>query len=84
MAGPTAEGWLIVAIHDSKESWEKFRDGTLMPRLQAGIEGGFAAPRGRLRSKSSTRSQPEACERRGTRTSLARVANAAHARGRLA
>jgi len=35
---------LIVAIHDSKESWENFRDGTLMPRMQAGIEGGFAAP----------------------------------------
>jgi hypothetical protein len=35
---------LIVAIHDSKESWESFRDGTLMPRMQAGIEGGFAAP----------------------------------------
>ena len=33
-----------MAIHDSKESWEQFRDGTLMPRLQAGIDGGFAAP----------------------------------------
>ncbi|MEO9121028.1 MAG: hypothetical protein ABI355_18330 [Solirubrobacteraceae bacterium] len=43
-AGPTGDGWLIVAIHDSKESWEKFRDGTLMPRMQAGIEGGFAGP----------------------------------------
>jgi hypothetical protein len=31
-------------IHDSKESWEKFRDGTLMPRFEAGIDGGFAAP----------------------------------------
>ena len=31
-------------IPDSKESWENFRDGTLMPRMQAGIEGGFAAP----------------------------------------
>jgi len=44
VAGPTGDGWLIVAIHDSKESWEKFRDGTLMPRMQAGIEGGFAGP----------------------------------------
>ena len=43
-AGPSADGWTIVAIHDSKESWERFRDGTLMPRMQAGIEGGFAAP----------------------------------------
>jgi hypothetical protein len=43
-AGPSADGWTIVAIHDSKESWEQFRDGTLMPRMKAGIEGGFAAP----------------------------------------
>jgi hypothetical protein len=43
-AGPSGDDWIIVAIHDSKESWEQFRDGTLMPRLQAGIEGGFTAP----------------------------------------
>ncbi len=43
-AGPSAEGWTIVAIHDSKESWEQFRDGTLMPQMQAGIDGGFAGP----------------------------------------
>ena len=44
VAGPSADGWTIVAIHDSKESWEKFRDDTIMPQLQAGIDGGFAAP----------------------------------------
>jgi hypothetical protein len=44
LAGRSADGWLIVAIHDSKESWEKFRDGTLIPRMQAGIDGGFEAP----------------------------------------
>ena len=43
-AGASDDGWTIVAIHDSKESWERFRDGTLMPRMQAGIDGGFAAP----------------------------------------
>jgi hypothetical protein len=43
-AGPSQEGWTIVAIHDSRESWERFRDDTLMPRLQGGIEGGFASP----------------------------------------
>jgi len=42
-AGPSADGWTIVAIHDSQESWERFRDGTLLPALAAGIEGGFAA-----------------------------------------
>ena len=44
VAGPSADGWVIVAIHDSRQSWEKFRDGTLMPRMQAGIDGGFTAP----------------------------------------
>lgn len=43
-AGPSEGGWTIVAIHDSKESWEKFRDGTLTPRMQQGIEGGFQSP----------------------------------------
>jgi hypothetical protein len=43
-AGPSDGGWTIVAIHDSQESWERFRDGVLGPRMAAGIEGGFAAP----------------------------------------
>ena len=43
-AGPSEGGWTIVAIHDSKESWERFRDDILMPRMQQGIEGGFQAP----------------------------------------
>lgn len=40
-AGPSADGWTIVAIHDSQESWESFRDNILMPRMQQGIDGGF-------------------------------------------
>ena len=43
-AGSAEGGWLIVAIHDSKESWETFRDKVLMPRMQAGIAGGFTSP----------------------------------------
>lgn len=43
-AGPSDGGWTIVALHDSKESWERFRDNELMPRMVAGIEGGFTAP----------------------------------------
>jgi hypothetical protein len=43
-AGPSADGWTIVAVHDSQASWESFRDSTLMPRMQEGIAGGFAAP----------------------------------------
>jgi hypothetical protein len=33
-----------VAVHDSKESWERFRDGILNPKMQQGIEGGFTTP----------------------------------------
>jgi len=43
-AGASAGGWTIVAVFDSKGSWERFRDGTLMPRMQQGIKGGFASP----------------------------------------
>ena len=43
-AGPSADGWTVVAIHVSRESWEQFRDGTLMPAFQKGIDGGFTAP----------------------------------------
>jgi hypothetical protein len=43
-AGPSAGGWTIIAVHESQESWERFRDGTLMPRMQQGIEGGFPTP----------------------------------------
>lgn len=43
-AGPSRDGWTIVAVHDSKESWERFRDEVLIPKLGEGIEGGFASP----------------------------------------
>lgn len=43
-AGATPGGWTIMAVHESKQSWEKFRDDILMPRMQAGIVGGFASP----------------------------------------
>lgn len=43
-AGPSAGGWTVIAVHDTKESWERFRNNVLMPRFQAGIEGGFQSP----------------------------------------
>jgi hypothetical protein len=43
-AGPSADGWTIVAVHDSQASWETFRDSILLPQMQAGIDGGFSAP----------------------------------------
>ena len=42
-AGPSADGWTIVAIHTSKQSWEKFRDGILRPTMSKGIKGGFTS-----------------------------------------
>jgi hypothetical protein len=43
-AGASPGGWTIVAVHESKQSWERFRDDILMPRMQAGIEGGSPTP----------------------------------------
>jgi hypothetical protein len=43
-AGPSAGGWTILAVHESQESWGRFRDDILMPRMQQGIEGGFPTP----------------------------------------
>ncbi len=44
-AGGSSEGgWTIMAVHNSRESWEKFRDGILLPRMKQGIEGGFPTP----------------------------------------
>jgi hypothetical protein len=42
-AGPSEGGWSIMAVHESQASWEQFRDDILMPRMQAGIAGGFEA-----------------------------------------
>ena len=44
VAAPVPGGWTIVAVHESKESWERFRDTVLGPRLQKGVPGGFASP----------------------------------------
>lgn len=41
-AGPSSGGWTVVAVHESKESWEQFRDNILMPRLPD-VEGGFTS-----------------------------------------
>ena len=43
-AGTSPGGWTIMAVHETRASWERFRDETLMPRFKAGIAGGFAAP----------------------------------------
>lgn len=43
-AGPSEGGWTITAVHDSRQSWERFRDGILMPAMERGVDGGFTSP----------------------------------------
>ena len=43
-AGPSATGWVVVAVWDSKQTWEAFRDETLLPGLQGLGESGFGGP----------------------------------------
>jgi hypothetical protein len=33
-----------VVVYDSKENWERFRDGVPMPKMKLSIKGGFATP----------------------------------------
>jgi hypothetical protein len=42
-AGPTAGGFFIVAMWDSKASWEEFRDNTLGPAL-ASLDNSLPPP----------------------------------------
>lgn len=44
VAGASSGGFTIFAVHDSKASWETFRDTVLMPAMKAGIEGGLQGP----------------------------------------
>ncbi len=43
-AGPTDDGWIVVALWDSRDSYERFRDETLMPGLQALGDAGLPVP----------------------------------------
>ena len=40
-AGPSPGGWSIIAIHDSKETWQNFLDGVLLFTISSQIKGGF-------------------------------------------
>lgn len=42
-AGPTDGGWLIAAVWDSQDSFDRFVNESLMPALQK-VKGGFAGP----------------------------------------
>ncbi len=40
-AGASPTGWVVIAIWDSQESWDRFRDETLLPGLQRLGDSGF-------------------------------------------
>ena len=40
-AGETDDGFIVIAIWDSEDSWTSFRDETLLPGLQEMGEDGF-------------------------------------------
>jgi len=43
VAAETEDGWIVIALWDSEDSWNRFRDETLMPGLAEG-EGGLQGP----------------------------------------
>ena len=43
-AGASPGGWTVIAVYESQQGYEHFRDATLLPRLQQGIPGGFQTP----------------------------------------
>ncbi len=43
-SGSSADGWVVMAIFESREAWETFRDGTLLPGLAEVGSSGFSAP----------------------------------------
>jgi hypothetical protein len=40
VSGPTEGGWLVVAVWDTKETYDRFMSETLMPALSQ-VSGGF-------------------------------------------
>jgi len=43
-AGATDDGWIVFAAWDSRESYERFRDETLLPGFQALGDAAFPTP----------------------------------------
>jgi hypothetical protein len=43
VAGPVPGGFQVIAVQDSKESWDRFVSETFGPIMGKGIPGGFGA-----------------------------------------
>ena len=44
VAGPVPGGFQVIAIQESKDSWDSFMSEVFAPVMGRGIEGGFIAP----------------------------------------
>jgi hypothetical protein len=44
VAGPVPGGFQVIAVQESKESWDRFMSDTFAPIMGKGIPGGFSAP----------------------------------------
>lgn len=44
IAGATDDGWIVIAVHESAESFQRFREQTLLPGLQELGDAGFPGP----------------------------------------
>jgi hypothetical protein len=44
VAGPVPGGFQVIAIQDTKESWDRFVSEVFAPVMSQGVEGSFAAP----------------------------------------
>jgi hypothetical protein len=43
-AGPSAGGWVVTAVFNTKQDWDSFRDGTLLPGLGKVGDAGMPGP----------------------------------------
>jgi hypothetical protein len=44
IAGPTDGGWRVITVWDSEEQFQEFRDGTLIPAIQAAGQADRVSP----------------------------------------
>ena len=42
--GGTNDGWIVIALWDSQQSWERFRDDTLAPGFESLGDRGLPGP----------------------------------------
>lgn len=44
VSGPVPGGWQVIAVQDSKESWDAFVAERFLPIMGQGVDGGFTTP----------------------------------------